>query len=221
LSPTTVVWSKHKDIDINSINNLVCHVDQDSMRLIVDISEAGFYTVNLNYELVGNGRFVLMVKNNISFGMDANGYVSLDPNGRVAKFPVYFSSESLNALDIKVLGVSGYSFKVMNCEVYNILMVNSNVLHIPGTLDENFFLTDVNWVKGVAKNWAGFFVPNTADYFGKFKIGKQVRFSDGNIRTITQTSTFGVYLNVYLDGEPLNPEKVGLPNSYVVLDNVH
>ncbi|MFC5480066.1 hypothetical protein [Massilia suwonensis] len=80
----------------------------------------------------------------------------------------------------------------------------------PGAADatrEDFFLTDQNWVTGIARVWAGFFVPNEASYRNRFQPGKQVRFKNGSTRTITSVVVSGDYLNVYVEGAVLDPLK--------------
>lgn len=218
LSPTTVVWLKDSHPK-DEFKNIGCNLDKKQKRLVLNAPSVGFYALKIMYSLAGDGRFILMVKNNISFGADANGYVSLDPKGRVAKFPVYISQAGLSPLDIKVTGASVFDLELLGCEAHQIPITNSNVLHVPGTVNENFFVTDVNWEHGIARNWAGFFVPSTEKFSGIYKLGKQVRFPDGNVRRIIRVERYGEYLNVYIDGDPLSPEKVGLPSTFIVINN--
>ena len=217
LSPTTVVWLKDSHPK-GEFKNIDCNVDKKQKRLVLNAPIVGFYELKIMYSLAGDGRFILLAKNNISFGADANGYVSLDPKGRVAKFPVYISQTGLSPLEIKVMGASVFDLELLGCDARQIPMTNGNVLHVPGTVNETFFLTDGNWAHGIARNWAGFFVPSTDTLSGIYKPGRQVRFPDGNVRNIIRAERYGEYLNVYIDGEPLNPEKVGLPSTFTVID---
>jgi hypothetical protein len=84
----------------------------------------------------------------------------------------------------------------------------------------HFFLTDENWVRGIARNWSGFFLPNKKEIAIDYKTGKFVKFANGDIREITQINITGVYLNIHLSGDILIPEKVGLPTSFIVLDGL-
>lgn len=86
------------------------------------------------------------------------------------------------------------------------------------TLDD-FYLTDENWNKGVARNWAGFFVPNTYYYSTIFKTKKYVKFANGDTRKILKISASGKYLNVNVEGAVLNPKKTGSPSKFILLDN--
>lgn len=218
LSPTTVVWLK--DSKAKQYKSTDCNIDNKSKLLVLNAPFSGFYELEMKYSLAGDGRFILMVKNNISFGADAGGYVSLNPKGRIAKFPVYISQAGLSPLDIKVAGTSKYDLELVGCDAHQISLADNNVLHTPGSFNEGFFVTDGNWVHGVARNWAGFFVPNTEKFTSAYKAGRHVRFPDGTARRIIRVELSGRYLNVYLDGEPLNPEKVGLPTMVVVINDV-
>ena len=84
--------------------------------------------------------------------------------------------------------------------------------------DDEFFLTDSQWVRGIARRWAGFFVPSTTKFVNEYKVGRLVILADGEIREIKRAEVLGGYLNIYLSGELLNPEKVGLPSKFFVED---
>ena len=82
--------------------------------------------------------------------------------------------------------------------------------------NEDFFLTDANWVHGVARRWAGFFVPNTGQSAERYKPGRSVKFADGEVRKIVRVEPSGQYLNIYVEGEPLDPAKAGVPSGYSI-----
>ena len=97
-------------------------------------------------------------------------------------------------------------------------LVLSTVLAACGeTQQTNYKLSDTTnneWVKGVAKGWGtAFFVKNTDQAKTEFAIGKKVILSDGSVRTVTGNQINGDNLIVYLDGEKLNGDLVGYPNS--------
>lgn len=83
--------------------------------------------------------------------------------------------------------------------------------------DTPFALTDGSWVNGVSRQWAGFFVRGTLANMSTYKTGRLVRFSDGSERKIINSVILPPYLNVWLEGEPLNGERVGHPQKLVVL----
>lgn len=81
---------------------------------------------------------------------------------------------------------------------------------------DDFFLTDVNWDRGVARRWAGFFLPKRERYSNDFRPGRLVKFADGQVRRIVRAETSGPYLNVFVEGSPLIADKAGLPSVYTV-----
>lgn len=72
----------------------------------------------------------------------------------------------------------------------------------------NFFITDVNWNQGIARNWAGFFVPNRPIYVTMFTVGSDLQVSEDQKRRIISQKSNGNYLNIYLDGAPLRVQSV-------------
>jgi hypothetical protein len=85
--------------------------------------------------------------------------------------------------------------------------------------DDVFFLTDANWEKGVALNWAGFFVKNTPENLAQYIKGNTVVLGNGEKRTITSTAPNPPYLEVRVSGEKFKSEAVGLPSKFKVIVN--
>lgn len=81
-----------------------------------------------------------------------------------------------------------------------------------------FYLTDENWTHGVSKHSPSFFVPNVDEMIELYQVGKRVQFQNGEIRQIVNVASSGMYLNVTVEGGILNPEAVGVPSSYEVLN---
>ena len=78
------------------------------------------------------------------------------------------------------------------------------------------FLTDENWINGVARHWAGFFLPNTPENYSRFQVGKIVKCANGEEREIIKAEPSGAYLNIFLNGPILDPNLCGRPDSYTV-----
>ncbi|MGQ0286872.1 hypothetical protein ACT2CV_06680 [Pasteurellaceae bacterium 22721_9_1] len=85
-----------------------------------------------------------------------------------------------------------------------------------GNTNNNFFLTDINWKNGVARGRAGFFVPNTNSLRTQLLPGRELVFKDGDVRTILEAVDAGGYLNIYLNGPPLDSDSVGIPTHYIL-----
>lgn len=84
--------------------------------------------------------------------------------------------------------------------------------------DDDFFLTDENWIRGISRSRAGFFVPNIKQYSKSYKTGKYVFFPDGTARKIKDIQANGKYLNIFLEGEVLSSERIGLPTKFEISD---
>lgn len=83
---------------------------------------------------------------------------------------------------------------------------------------DDFFITDDNWGRGVGKNSAAFFLPNRPAFVSLLAVAKKVRFTNGEIREIIRVDQTGIYLNVFLEGQPLDANKVGLPIKIEVIE---
>ncbi len=82
---------------------------------------------------------------------------------------------------------------------------------------ELFNTTDVNWVKGISRKSAGFFVANNPINEKEFLVGRIVRLADGQEREILRVDKAGIYLNITVSGNILDAEKVGFPNKVIAL----
>ena len=92
----------------------------------------------------------------------------------------------------------------------------SATVHTSGGV-ELFDTTDVNWVKGLARKGAGFFVANNPANEKEILVGYVVRFADGQEREILRVDKNERYLYVTISGDTLDAQKVGFPNKVVVL----
>jgi len=222
-SPATIVW--HKNKTARPSRSIECRLGVDSKSIILNNGEPGYYRVEVDYIFSSKGRSLLFVRNNISFAMDVVGYVSINPDNTKVIFPVYDYNGGVTILDFKVLGNKSHNFKLISCVSNSISFVNKDILYTPDPpinntdiFDDSFFLTDFNWTRGVARNWAGFFLPYTEKNYREYSPGRFVKFASGYERRILRSQPGGQYLNIYIEGDPLDPEKVGLPSSYSVRD---
>ena len=77
--------------------------------------------------------------------------------------------------------------------------------------------TDGNWVNGVGRNIVAFFVNGTTDNLERYKVGRKVKFINGDVREIIRVLKAGPYINIFLDGPLLNGEQVGFPNEIEII----
>lgn len=209
-SPTTIVWKRSHDR--SAFETTQCQVSSDKSGITLLQAAPGFFRVALGYSSAGVGRHLLMFRNNISYGGDAQGFVSLPPGAHEVTFPVLVMQEGGNGFDFKVIGEA--NAEISSCSAERIVYENGELLRV--RKPEDFFLTDANWINGIARSWAGFFTNNTAVNRSKFKMGNAVTFANGEQRTIISVSENGLYLNVWVGGEILRPEDVGFPSKFEV-----
>ena len=158
-----------------------------------------------------------MIKNNISYPAGASGFLSLMPGTHTATFPVFLEpvgeeedvDEVVGVFNFKVIGEA--HAEILSCIADRIVYENDDLFNFT-----NPFPSDEIWIKGVHRRWAAFFIRDTVKNRAKFREGSTVIFKNGDKRSVVLVNENGKYLNIWLDGEVLNPEEVGLPTEYEV-----
>jgi hypothetical protein len=84
--PSTYVWKRGRSGMSRTIAE--CNVLNNGHKFSISGS-VGLYEVELEYLAQKSNRTVVLVKNNISFGVDMPGYVSINQSATSAVFPVY------------------------------------------------------------------------------------------------------------------------------------
>ena len=128
ISPTTVVWKK--TVQSREHENVKCQVSTGGDSFTIDSKDVGFFKVTLNYASSGAGRYLLMVQNNISYGSDADGYVSLPPGGSEVTIPILVTNESGNIFNAKIVGSKSIDLKITYCSAQKIAYSNDEILHV-------------------------------------------------------------------------------------------
>lgn len=125
-SPSSIVWRR---IDKpRSFSSVGCQVGAGAKDFTVGTGEEGFYAVTLNYTTVGSGRHLLMVRNNISYGADAGGYMSIPPGGASATIPVLVTKQDGSTFESKVVGSEKVHLKISSCTAKKIDFKDDDVL---------------------------------------------------------------------------------------------
>lgn len=218
ISPSTVVWRKTGEQ--REQKSIGCRVENNRKSFVLETEAPGFYRVEINYS-ASAGRYLLMVQNNISYGTDANGFISIPIKDSSQIFPVRIGRDSGSAFVLKIVGSNRASYSVNSCKANEISFENKEVLYDVSEfiLSDDFYLTDANWDKGVARVWAGFFVPNTYSYKTRFQTGEYVKFVNGEVRKIIRAEeALGNYLNIYVEGPALVSQKTGIPKHFQILE---
>lgn len=131
-SPSTLVW-KRKDVTINHADKVCMFNNIGTPTITIDNDREGFYEVTMEYEFSSTGRFLTMVKNNISFAAGAQGYVSFDPEGSSVTFPAYLKEQS-SPLDVTLIGTAPHNFSIKSCKARFITNDSDEVTKKPNDL---------------------------------------------------------------------------------------
>ena len=216
-SPLTTVWRKSKQ---NLTEELVPCKLINKNELEIKVDQPGLLEVSIQYSVIGF-RSLLLLENKFSFSPVTDGFVSLNPNANSALIPAYAAKKGSNVYHANFLPAKRHSGSRLNsctAKLFNGNLVYGQAMVKKICASDNFYLTDSNWTCGIARRWGGFFVPNNNKFVAQFSAGKSVRFVDGSNREITRVEPSGKYLNIFVDGEPLDPEKIGSPDSFLVID---
>lgn len=79
-------------------------------------------------------------------------------------------------------------------------------------------ISDVNWSHGVATGSASIVVINIPENKLRLAPGRKVRFSDGEERGITNQNEVGMYLNITLDGQPMDGSQSQFSKKFEVIE---
>ena len=84
-------------------------------------------------------------------------------------------------------------------------------------LDGDFHITDQNWFNGIARKRAGFVIANNEKNRLQYSAEGLVLFVNGESRKISSVVESGLYLQIWLEGDALDLEKIGLPSNFKVI----
>jgi len=209
-SPSTIIWRKANQA---AWKDAPCVVNNGTTpHITVGNGSPGYYDVLLSYKSDLGSRSLLLIRNNIIKLGWHDDYLSINQRGENVSFPVFVAENQKNKFDLQVVSMLDdlSSIKLISCQAAQINHDN-NFLKPP--IFSAFDLTDENWVNGIGRNVAGFFVVNgSANHPFLLNIGDNIQFVDGQIRRVEKIDASSRFVYYYLDGEPLDGKKVGYPN---------
>jgi hypothetical protein len=77
--------------------------------------------------------------------------------------------------------------------------------------------TDSNWIKGIGRISSIILINNTPENIDRYSVGKVIKFSNGEARKIVQVEPSEQFLNIHVDGDPLDGLQVGFPNKIEIV----
>jgi hypothetical protein len=211
LSPTTIEWRPALAVPWN---DHPCAVSSSPPAVMVRGNGRALYEITLHYRLdAGGRRSLLRVRNNIN-RQDA-GYLSIDPKAREVTFPALVAPGTALDLVVVVAPDRPTALSLESCTAQLIPFSHPEVLRV----DEYLLpgqVTDLHWLRGIARNVPSFFVELTPASSRTFVAGRWVHFADGNARRIVEAEHRPPYLNLTLEGALLDGERVGYPRRITV-----
>jgi hypothetical protein len=114
--------------------------------------------------------------------------------------------------------ITGLLFSYLFLPIVTILYVYS--LQNSGSHNNEvtaYNLTDKNWINGIGRVFSGFFIANTPDNIKLYKIGRRIKFANGDTREIVGLEHSDQFINIYVSGKPLDGEQVGFPNKLEIV----
>jgi hypothetical protein len=124
--PSTLIWKKNKSSRI--FNNIDCAISPKGESFYFEAKSKEYYEVELYYNYVGKNRVVIGAENNINQAGFIGGFVSLDPNNSMLKFPVFTHKNGNNIKIKKVIGQSPQNLIFIKCFVKEIPEFSQEVL---------------------------------------------------------------------------------------------
>jgi hypothetical protein len=218
-TPLTLKWLRQDPVEWPRVDCIVTNVGR---AIEIKSTENDFYEVEVRYTGGKSGqREFSMIQNNLNIVQSPGAYLALDPGQGTQSFPVA-GFPGVTKLKLADVGKSSHSAtKITSCIARKITFGSSgktkeilDSLIKPSSSPANF--SDQNWDSGVSKVFAGFFVRDRPANHNLFKIGDTLKFTNGDERTITNLTFIEGYINVFLSGERLSPEKYGYPHKFLV-----
>ena len=125
---------------------------------------------------------------------------------------------------ISIKNLPKYNIKEINTGQYNDVIrlweISIDLISKIEPLKEtqSFNLTDANWKNGISLSQTGFFIDNNFLNRQSLKIGNKISFSSSGKRNIINLIYSDEYINIFVDGEKLDPIKDGYPNKIKIIE---
>jgi hypothetical protein len=218
ITPTTIIWRKNSKKPMAVTG---CNIESNGKSFNLVSSSPGYYEVVIKFEGLVEGRSLFMLKNGLNYAANSGGYLSLNPNSKTVELPVLALHSGDNYYDLKVLSnnLADANVSLVSCTARKIAVgwPEFNPDPVINAANVAFNLTDENWIGGVGKNFSAIFVLNNELNRDEFLPGRSIRFSNEEVRKIDHVASSGSYLNIFLEGSPLDGQLVGFPRNFEVL----
>lgn len=133
----------------------------------------------------------------------------------------YFIDRKINNYRHKTLNIRNSIDKVINPKFFILLYMTGLFFSLyylsqsGKNMIKPYNLTDVNWKNGISIRENGFFIGNSGNI--NIKKDYELEFRTG-IRKVVNVQNTGAYINIFVDGEKLDPIKDGYPNKIKIIE---
>lgn len=161
--------------------------------------------------------------NNLPENRKQYKFDNLDFTWSVNKVETPFFWEYSNSC-LAVIYLPKYKIKTINTGQYNAVnrlwqtSIDLTSKFEPLKEFQSFNLTDANWRNGISLGQNGFFIENNFLNRQSLQIGDKINFSYSGERTIVDLIYNNQYINIFVDGEKLDPIKDGYPNKIKIIE---
>jgi hypothetical protein len=155
--------------------------------------------------------------NNLPENIKQYKFDNLDFNWNIYSIETPFFGEYSNSC-LAVRDLPKYKIKTINTGQYNSskrlwqTSIDLTAKIEPLKDIQSFNLTDNNWINGISLSKSGFFVENNFLNRQSFNVDDSIEFSHSGKRNIVNLTYGNKYINIFVDGEKLDPIKDGYPN---------
>ena len=212
-SPHTLVWRRRDDpLPPAPLQN--CRIDEDGSAVTVEVVHEGYVELHLEHTPVPGGRQITMLHTAIPYAAGADGWLALAPGSVNTLVPAHASEAGEHRFATRLTPASAEPpITIQACTyrplAYSLPQALEN-LNIP------FPVTDARWVNGVGRKRAALLVAAASEHFARLAPGAVVVFATDERRVVREAIDTGPWLEVLLDGPPLDATAMGFPHGFVV-----
>ncbi len=212
-SPHTVVWRRRDDPPAPAPLQ-ICQIDKDGSGVTVEVAQEGYVELHLEHTPVPGGRQITMLHTAIPYAAGADGWLALAPGSASTLVPAYVSAAGEHRFATRrtpagaepPIAIQACSYRPLAHPLPQAL----ENLNIPSPV------TDAHWHNGVGRKRAALLVAASPAHFARLAPGSVILFATGERRRVREAVDTGPWLEVLLDGAPLDATSMGFPHGFVV-----
>lgn len=212
-SPHTVVWRRRDDPPTPApLQN--CRIEEDGSAVTVEVAQGGYVELHLEHSPVPGGRQITMLHTAIPYAAGADGWLALAPGSASTLVPAYAPAAGEHRFATQLTPSSAKPpITIQACSYRPLAYPWPQALE---NLDIPSPVSDAHWVNGVGRKRAALLVAASPEHFARLVSRAVIVFATGERRTVAEAVDTGPWLEVLLEGPPLDATAMGFPHGFVV-----